>query len=146
DPNLEAAEQMGAPQVFEDHRRLLDADLDAVVVAVPNHLHLQVALDVIASGRPVLCEKPLGMNVAETERMLDAAEKAGVVHMTAFTYEFTPAARYLKRLIELGELGEIRSVRAAYLMALTTHTLGWRSQTKLAGSGVLGDIGSHMIH
>jgi predicted dehydrogenase len=66
--------------------------------------------------------------------------------MTAFTYEFIPAVRHLKKLVDRGELGEIRSIRGAYLMALAGHTLGWRSTKAQAGCGVLGDIGSHLIH
>ena len=54
--------------------------------------------------------------------------------------------RYLKKLVDRGELGRIRSVRGAYLMALAGHTLGWRSTKAQAGCGVLGDIGSHLIH
>jgi predicted dehydrogenase len=66
--------------------------------------------------------------------------------MTAFTYQFAPAVRYARHLIESRAIGEIRTVRAAYLMALSSHLLGWRSTKKQAGSGVLGDIGSHLIH
>jgi predicted dehydrogenase len=94
----------------------------------------------------VLCEKPLAMNAAEAAGMLDAVRRAGLVHMTAFTYQFTPAIRYARHLIESGEIGVIRTVRAAYQMALSSHLLGWRSTRKQAGSGVLADIGSHLIH
>ena len=147
DPDLDAAAAIGAPNVYDNPSRLLaEAPVDAVVVAVPNHLHHDIVLEALAAGKHVLCEKPLAMGAPEAETMLEAAEKAGVVHMTAFTYELIPSVRYLKHLIEQGELGAIRSVRAAYLMALSTHLLGWRSQTSLAGSGVLGDIGSHLIH
>jgi predicted dehydrogenase len=147
DPDPAAATAIGAPLVYDDPSRLLaEAPVDAVVVAVPNHLHHDVVLEAVRAGKHVLCEKPIALGAPEAETMLEAAEAAGVVHMTAFTYEFTPAVRYLKHLIDQGELGEIRSVRAAYMMALSKHLLGWRSQTSLAGSGVLGDIGSHLIH
>ena len=147
DPNADAAKAMGVPAVFETPEQLLAADgIDAVVIAVPNNLHREIALKALAAGKHTLCEKPLAMNGAEAEEMAAAARKAGVVHMTAFTYGFTPSARYLGKLIRDGELGEIRSVRAAYLMALSKHLLGWRSRRELAGSGVLGDIGSHLIH
>jgi predicted dehydrogenase len=66
--------------------------------------------------------------------------------MTAFTYRFAPALQYMRRLVEAGELGAVRTVRAAYLMALSKHLLGWRSSKRLAGSGVLADVGSHLIH
>ncbi len=78
--------------------------------------------------------------------MLEAAEEAGVVHMTAFTYQFTPAFRYLRHLAASGVMGRLRTVRASYLMALSGHLLGWRSLASQAGSGVLADIGSHLVH
>ena len=147
DPNAEAAAAIGAPHLYDTPAKLLaEAPVDAVVIAVPNHLHHDVVLEAVAAGKHVLCEKPLAMGAPEAEAMLEAANKAGVVHMTAFTYTFLPATRYLKHLVEQGELGEIRSVRCAYQMALAGHVLGWRSQTALAGSGVLGDLGSHVIH
>ena len=58
--------------------------------------------------------------------MAHAAESSGLVHMTAFTYRFAPALQYMRRLVEAGKLGEVRTVRAAYLMALSKHLLGWR--------------------
>jgi predicted dehydrogenase len=129
---------------FED--LLARPDIDAVVIATPNYLHREITLAAISRGKHVLCEKPLALNLAEAREMLRAAEKAGVVHMTAFTYRFTPALQYMKHLVSAGELGAIRSVRAAYLMALSGHLLGWRSTRAQAGSGVLADIGSHLIH
>lgn len=147
DPDFEAAASTGAPHLYNDPAQLLaEAPVDAVVIAVPTHLHHDLTLAALAAGKHVLCEKPLAMGAPEAEAMLEAAEKAGVIHMTAFTYGFTPAVRYLKQLVAQGELGEIRSVRGAYLMALSPHVLGWRSQSSLAGSGVLGDVGSHLIH
>jgi predicted dehydrogenase len=147
DPDPKAAAAIGAPHLYDDPAKLLaEAPVDAVVVAVPNHLHHDIVMEAIAAGKHVLCEKPLAMGAPEAEAMLAAARQAGVVHMTAFTYGFMPAVRYLRHLVEQGELGEIRSVRCAYQMALAGHVLGWRSQTSLAGSGVLGDLGSHLIH
>jgi predicted dehydrogenase len=146
DPDPAAARASGIPKMCSSPDELLDSGIDAVVVAAPNHHHRNLALAALQAGKHVLCEKPLAMNAEEAAEMLRAAERAGRIHMTAFTYEFTPAVRYLKQLVEQGELGEIRSVRAAYLMALSTHLLGWRSLRKYAGSGVLADIGSHLIH
>jgi predicted dehydrogenase len=66
--------------------------------------------------------------------------------MTAFTFRYAPGVQYLRSLIEEGALGEIRSLRGAYQMALSGHLTGWRSEQRLAGSGALADIGSHVIH
>ena len=147
DPDLAAAGSLGISRTFERVEDLLDAgDVDAVVVATPNHLHREIALAALAAGKHVLCEKPLALNVSDALGMACAAEASGLVHMTAFTYRFTPALQFLRRLVETGELGTLRTVRAAYLMALSRHLLGWRSTKRLAGSGVLADIGSHLIH
>jgi predicted dehydrogenase len=147
DPDLDAARATGAARVHSDYHELLSlGDIDAVIVATPNHLHHEVVMAALAAGKHVLCEKPLAMNTVQAAEMLDAARRAGRVHMTAFTYQFTPAVRYARHLIEGGAIGEIWTVRAAYLMALSSHLLGWRSTKNRAGSGVLGDIGSHLIH
>jgi predicted dehydrogenase len=147
DPDRRAARALGISQTFERVDDLLACrDVDAVVVATPNHLHRTIALDALAAGKHVLCEKPLALNAADAISMAAAAESSGLVHMTAFTYRFTPALQYMRRLVASGELGDLRTVRAAYLMALSKHLLGWRSTKQFAGSGVLADIGSHLIH
>ncbi|HZS50066.1 MAG TPA: Gfo/Idh/MocA family oxidoreductase [Bryobacterales bacterium] len=136
----------GIPVTKHYQDLLARADIGAIINTTPNHLHRQITLDALAAGKHVLCEKPLGLNHGETLEMLAAAEKSGLVHMTAFTFRYAPGVQYLKHLIETGALGQIRSVRAAYLMALSEHLTGWRSQRPLAGSGALADIGSHAIH
>src|SRR2546429_693239 len=142
-----AARALGFRETCTDYREVLARrDIDAVVVATPNFLHREIVLAALAAGKHVLCEKPLALNREEAEEMLRAAERAGRVHMTAFTYRFTPAIQYARYLIEQGELGQLRTVRAAYLMALAGHVLAWRSEKRLAGSGVLADIGSHLVH
>jgi predicted dehydrogenase len=147
DADLEAAQRTGAERVFERYEDLLACpEIDAVVIATPNYLHREIALAALGAGKHVLCEKPLALDAGEAGKMAAAAEASGLTHMTAFTYRYTPALQYLKRLVESGELGKLRTVRAAYLMALSTHLLGWRSTKRLAGSGVLADIGSHLVH
>ena len=130
-----------------DYRDLLRRpDVAAVINSTPNFLHRPIALEALAAGKHVLCEKPLGLNHAETLEMLRAAEASGLVHMTAFTYRYAPGVQYLRHLVAAGALGKVRTLRAAYLMALSGHLAGWRSERRLAGSGALADIGSHLIH
>lgn len=147
DANEQAARAPGIGNIYTDYRDLLARDdVEAVVIATPNFTHSEIVHASVEAGKHVLCEKPLALNFAGAAAMLGTAERAGVVHMTAFTYRYTPAIQYLQRLVATKELGEIRTVRAAYLMALSGHLLGWRSGKRLAGSGVLADIGSHLIH
>jgi predicted dehydrogenase len=147
DADVDALRATGVVSTCADYRDVLQCpDIDAVVVATPNHLHREIVHATLDAGKHVLCEKPLALNRDEADSMLGAAERSGRVHMTAFTYRFVPAVQYAKHLVEHGELGNLRTVRAAYLMALSGHVLGWRSEKRLAGSGVLADIGSHLVH
>src|SRR5207302_5979542 len=120
-------------------------DVHAVIIATPNFLHAPIALAAIAAGKHVLCEKPLAMNYAEAKQMAEAADKAGVRHMTAFTYRLVPAMRYLAHLIARGDLGEPYHYRSCRLQDWGARDLGWRQVKALAGSGELGDMLSHRI-
>src|SRR3989454_5273514 len=120
-------------------------DVHAVIIATPNFTHAPIALDAIAHGKHVLCEKPLALNHAEAQAMADAAERAGVRHMTAFTYRFVPAMRYLAHLVQRGDLGAPYHFRSCRLQDWGTRSVGWRQVKKLAGTGELGDMLSHRI-
>lgn len=150
DASLEVAEAtaraFGIPATTTDYREVLARpDIDAVVIATPNHLHRSISLEALAASKHVLCEKPLGMNAAECREMVEAARRSGRVHVVSFVYRFVPAMRYLKYLVDSGAFGEIRHFRALYLQRVPDVWLGWRSQKCQAGSGALGDIGSHLI-
>ena len=120
-------------------------DVDAVIIATPNVTHPEIALAAIANGKHVLCEKPLALNAADAKRMADAATQAGVRHMTAFTYRFVPAMRYLAHLVARGDLGQPYHFRSCRLQDWGTRGLGWRQVRAMAGSGELGDMLSHRI-
>ena len=120
-------------------------DVEAVIIATPNFAHAPIALAAIAAGKHVLCEKPLAMSYAEAKQMADAADQAGVRHMTAFTYRFVPAMRYLSHLVKRGDLGQPYHYRSCRLQDWGTRNLGWRQVKKLAGTGELGDMLSHRI-
>ncbi|MGH8188747.1 MAG: Gfo/Idh/MocA family protein, partial [Steroidobacteraceae bacterium] len=142
----EAAEASGIRRTFSDYGALMrDPDVDAVVIATPNHMHAPISLAAIETGKHVLCEKPLGMNHAETEAMSLAAQKAGVVNMTAFTYRFIPAIRWMQRLIREGAIGTLYHIRSRRLQDWGDRALGWRQHRALCGSGVLGDMLAHRI-
>jgi predicted dehydrogenase len=131
---------------FADYRELMaQPDVNAVIIATPNFTHAPIALAAIAAGKHVLCEKPIAMNHAESVAMLTAAEKAGVRHMTAFTYRFVPAMRYMAHLVKTGFIGEPYHFRSCRLQDWGTRAVGWRQVAKLAGTGELGDMLSHRI-
>ncbi len=120
-------------------------DVHAVIIATPNIAHGPIALAAIAAGKHVLCEKPLAMSYAEAKAMADAADAAGVRHMTAFTYRFVPAMRYLGHLIDRGDLGLAYHYRSCRLQDWGTRFLGWRQVKALAATGELGDMLAHRI-
>ena len=148
DPDLaaDAAREFDIPAIFADYRHLLgQPQVDAVVIATPTVLHAPIALDAIAAHKHVLCEKQLAMDYAEARRMYEAAEAAGVRHMTAFTYRFVPAMRYLRHLVREGVAGPARFLRVARLMDWPDTSIGWRQHREMAGSGEVGDMGAHRI-
>lgn len=140
-----AAEYGVAKTVAEYQELVRLPEVDAVVVATPTILHAPVALAAIAAGKHVLVEKQLAMDYAEAVRMYEAAEAAGVRHMTAFTYRFVPAMRYLRHRVLEGAVGVPRFLRIARLMDWPDISIGWRQRRALAGSGEVGDMGAHRI-
>ena len=102
-----ASEQTGIRVTSTRYEEVVSRDdVQAVIIATPNFTHAPIALSAIAHGKHVLCEKPIALNCAEARQMYDAAEKAKVRHMTAFTYRFVPAMRYLAHLVKTGAIGQ----------------------------------------
>ncbi|MBI3870276.1 MAG: Gfo/Idh/MocA family oxidoreductase [Verrucomicrobia bacterium] len=120
-------------------------DVDAVIIATPNFTHAPIALAAIRGGKHVLCEKPLALSATDAKAMAAAADAANVRHMTAFTYRFVPAMRYLAHLMKQGAAGQPYHYRSCRLQDWGTRNLGWRQVKKLAGTGELGDMLSHRI-
>ncbi len=93
---------------YEDHAELLkDPEVQAVVVSVPTPFHAEVSLAAIKAGKHVLCEMPLAANLEDVDKMIDAANKAGVCLMPSLTYRFTPNYVKAKEMIKKGQLGEV---------------------------------------
>lgn len=134
---------------YTDYRALIaDGDVMAVEICTPNHLHAEIAIAAMEAGKPVNVEKPLSLSYAEAKKMADTAERMGVCGMTCFSYRFQPAVRYAKHLVDAGELGEIIGLNVAYLKDSALwegRRLEWRFVEKYAGSGVIGDLGVHLI-
>jgi predicted dehydrogenase len=141
-----ASQTTGISAAFTDYQQVLRRDdVKAVLIATPNFLHAPIALAAIQAGKHVMCEKPIAMNLPEALQMYHAAEKAGVRHMTAFTYRFVPAMRYMEHLVHSGAIGTPYHFRAQRFQDWGTRNLGWRQVKKLAGTGELGDMLSHRI-
>ena len=125
-----------------------DPEIDIVDINTANDTHAEIAIAAARAGKDILCEKPLAMNVREAKAMLDAARKAGVVHMVCHNYRRIPAMAQARKMIAAGDLGRIFHYRARYLqdwIVDPAFPLNWRLQSKVAGSGANGDINAHII-
>jgi predicted dehydrogenase len=141
-----AQQQTGVDALYTDYQQAIDQEnVDAVIVATPNFLHPPIVYAAIAKKKHVLCEKPLALDFPAALGMYRAAEAAGVRHMTAFTYRFVPAMRYMKHLIDAGDIGRPFHFRAQRFQDWADRPMGWRQVKKLAGSGEMGDMLSHRI-
>jgi len=145
----EAASRFGFERYTGDWRQLIDDDdIDVIDIATPNDSHAEIAIAAAKAGKHIICEKPLARNAQESKTMLDAVTAAGVCHMVAFNYRRTPAVATAAQIIERGEIGKILSFRGTYLQdwsADPNAPLSWRFQKSVAGSGAVGDIGTHVI-
>jgi predicted dehydrogenase len=144
-----AAREIGCDVWTTDYRELLARDdVDLVDCTVPNHRHEEVVLAAAEAGKHIYCEKPLAMNVAEGQRMVEAVEKAGVKTQMTFNFRFFPAITRAKQLVEDGFLGRVFSFRGRYYRASYISydkPLSWRLSKEIAGGGALFDIGSHVL-
>jgi predicted dehydrogenase len=145
----EAAARYGYEGYTTDWRDLLRDDrIQLFDNGAPNDAHAEPCIAAAQAGKHILCEKPLARNAKEAAAMLEAVTQAGVKHMAAFNYRFVPAIRLARHLIESGQLGEIFHFRAVYLQEWIVDPgfgMVWRFDRATAGSGALGDLGSHII-
>jgi predicted dehydrogenase len=138
--------EWGCPRGTTDAASLCnDPEVDALIIATPNFTHRELAIAASRAGKHVMCEKPLGLSAAEVREMYRAARDARVVHMTAFTYRFAPAIRYMRHLLRSGELGEPRHFRSQRFLDLPETSWGWRQYKDRAGAGDLFDMTIHRI-
>ena len=94
----------GYESIETDWRKLIERkDIDAVDICTPNNLHKEIAIAAAKAGKMILCEKPLAMNGAEGEEMVEAVEKAGVPNMVWYNYRRVPAVTLAKQLIDEGQ-------------------------------------------
>jgi len=145
----EAAKRYGYEGYYTDWKEMLKDDrIQLFDNGGPNDAHAEPCIAAAQAGKHVLCEKPLARSAKEAAAMLEAVQKAGVVHMVAHNYRFVPALRLARDLISSGKLGEIYHFRAVYLQEWIMDPdfpYVWRLDKKISGSGTLGDLGSHII-
>jgi predicted dehydrogenase len=145
----QAARRYGYESYSTDwHDLITDPRVQILDNGGPNDLHEEPSIAAARAGKHVICEKPLGRSAEEAKRMRDAVVAAGVKHACAFNYRFVPAIRLARDMIRDGRLGKIYHFRARYLqewIADPAFPMVWRLEAAQAGSGALGDLGSHII-
>lgn len=148
----EAARRYGWADSAVDWRAVTERDdVDIVDICTPGHLHAELAVAALQAGKHVLVEKPLANTVAESLQMVQAAAAAraeGVQSMVGFNYRRVPALALARSLIAQGRIGTVRQARLSYLqdwLADPRAPMTWRLRRESAGSGALGDLGSHAV-
>jgi len=120
--------------------------LDIISIVTPNKFHKELTIYALEHGCHVLCEKPMAMNAAEAETMLQAARKADRQLGINFSYRFQPQSFAMKRLMESGELGNIYFARSVWHRRRGMPGFGgWFGQKELSGGGPLIDLGVHRL-
>ena len=137
-----AAEELGIPKAYGSYAEMLaDPDIDAVYNPLPNHLHVPLTLEAARAGKHVLCEKPIALDAADAERLLQAPKDRLIAE--AFMVRFHPQWHRARDIVRSGELGEIRAVRAVFSYFLDDPG-NVRNIADIGGGGLL-DIGCYPI-
>jgi len=138
-----AAEELGLTLYYTDYKEVMkNEDIQAVIIACPTKFHREIAVAAAEAGKHIFCEKPMAMDEAECDEMIEAAKKNHVKLQIGFMRRFDESFQEAKRLIEEGEIGEVVSVRS--------HTRGpskpqeWMYDISIS-NGPLGEVCSHDI-
>ncbi|GGF96487.1 Gfo/Idh/MocA family protein [Paenibacillus abyssi] len=141
----ETAAKLGIPKTYGSYEELLaDDSIDAVYIPLPNHLHMEWTIRAAEAGKHVLCEKPIALNAAEAQRMVEACAAAGVHLAEAFMYRHHPRYDRIKEIIQSGEIGEIRGIHGAFTFNNASNKTNVRYR-KDWGGGSIYDVGCYPI-
>ena len=145
---LKAREKYGTPDcaVYTDYKKLLeDKTIDVVHVLTPNRSHSFITVDALEAGKHVMCEKPMAINSAEAQLMLDAAKRTGKKLSIGYQSRHRADSLYLKQEIEAGTLGDIYYAEAHAIRRRAVPTWGVFLNEYEQGGGPLIDIGTHAL-
>ena len=141
----DVAGRMGIERAHDSYEALLaDADVDAVYIPLPNHLHQRWTIAAARAGKHVLCEKPLALTADEAQGMVDACRDAGVLLMEAFMYRLHPSWTRVRELIAGGRIGRLRAVDS-WFSFFNDDPANIRN-IREAGGGALYDVGCYCVN
>lgn len=139
------AQRLGVPDIFTDFDELLDSEeIDAVVIATPNHLHEPHVLRALKAKVHVLCERPLSLTTGGVNRILAAATKADRKVVVGNNHRFRSDVQQLRRFLEGDELGRVTGMRAGQYQFRTAQQ-GWRNSKAEAGGGAFLEYGYPLL-
>jgi predicted dehydrogenase len=143
-----AAEAYGVASWVDDWRELIRRDdVDIVDICTPPGTHAEIATAAAAAGKAVICEKPLAVTYAQAASAVDAVGRAKTLNAVGFNYRRLPAVSLMKRMIDDGAVGELRTVRASWLSDEFVDPgipFDWRFDRTIGGT-TISDLGSHMV-
>ncbi|MGK2915894.1 MAG: Gfo/Idh/MocA family protein, partial [Porticoccaceae bacterium] len=143
------ADEFSVQDVHTDYQELCGRDdIDAVTIVSPPASHAEQAIAALTQGKHVFCEKPLGMTVAEVDKLVEVALSTQCVHQAAFTFRYLYGVNEMRRQLKAGAIGEPFFVRIQYdgwSGLLPSSEPGWRGQSEIHGPGMLLDIGVHLF-
>lgn len=139
------ADRLGIPTAHGSYEALLaDPGVDAVYIPLPNHLHLDWTIAAVRAGKHVLCEKPLALTAADAQRMVDAADAAGVHLMEAFMYRHHPSWLAVRDLVADGRIGRLAAIQS-WFSYFNDDPANIRNVLDFGG-GALYDIGCYCVN
>jgi predicted dehydrogenase len=143
----QSAQQYNIPLAFASVDDLCRSpQVDAVLVTTPNSCHLSDVLTAVARRKPVLCEKPLGMDAAECRQMVEAARKANVLFGVAHVFRFEASIIRMRERVAAGEIGKPVFARSEFSFHVDSdHPRKWMNNRAVAGGGPIADVGVHCI-
>lgn len=143
------ARRHGVPKWYDDAQKLInDPEVDAVYIATPPSSHKEYTLAVAAAGKPVYVEKPMALNHAECQAMIEACTTAGVPLFVAYYRRALPRFLRVKELLDSGTIGTPRTVTITFYRAMRPHdpqNLPWRVNPAIAGGGLFVDLAAHTL-
>lgn len=154
---LKEAKNSGVEKIFTDYKQLIkEPEIDAVIVALPTHLHFQCAQQAAEAGKHIFMEKPIAVNINEAKDIVATAQKNSVKLMVGYPLRFNEKFRELKTKMEKGLLGDVEIAYATYISSgpffhradghSPVPVPEWWWNKNLTGGGALVDLGSHMIN
>jgi predicted dehydrogenase len=139
------AKEFDIPKAYGSYKKLLaDRDIDAIYNPLPNHLHVNWSIRALEAGKHVLCEKPIGLNVAEAEELLTAAAaRPQLKIMEAFMYRHHPQWQTARQIVQRGQIGRLRTIQS-FFSYFNDDLANIRNQRDIGG-GALMDIGCYGV-